>query len=153
VWRPVPASAPAISVDEDLGVPAWTCPECQRRFLRRGQAHECAPAMSLDEYLATAPPHEPPVVDVVLSHLRDLGPVHIEPVSVGILIKRAQGFAELRPMVRWEALAFALPRRVDSARIARRPAPLWHVVNLRTADEFDGEVRDWLTEAYLAAPD
>jgi Domain of unknown function (DUF5655) len=113
--------------------------------------------MSLDDYLATAPPHEPPVVAVVLAHLATLGPLHIEPVSVGILLKRAQGFAELRPMVRWEALGFKLPRRVDSRRIARKPegtgASWWHVVNLRTPAEYDGPVRDWLTEAYLACPE
>lgn len=109
--------------------------------------------MSLDEYLATAPPHEPPVVAAVLAHLEDLGPVHVEPVSVGILLKRAQSFAELRPMVRWEALMLKMPRRLDSSRIARRPTGAWHVVNLRTAAEVDDQVRGWLTEAYLAAPD
>jgi Domain of unknown function (DUF5655) len=139
-------------------VTGWTCPECGRRFLRRGQGHECSPAMSLDDYLATAPPHEPPVVEVVLDHLATLGDdVHIEPVSVGILVKRAQSFAELRPMTRWEALMFKLPRRVESRRIARKPVGqgglLWHVVNLRTPDEFDEDVRGWLTEAYLAAPE
>jgi hypothetical protein len=109
--------------------------------------------MSLDDYLATAPPHEPPVVRVVLDHLATLGDdVHIEPVSVGILIKRAQSFAELRPMTRWEALTMKLPRRVDSRRIARKPMGGWHTVNLRTPDEFDDDVRGWLTEAYLAAP-
>jgi hypothetical protein len=135
------------------GMPAWTCPECGRRFLRQGQAHECSPAMSLDEYLATSPPHEPPVVDEVLAHLHTLGELHIEPVSVGILIKRAQSFAELRPMVRWERLMFKAPRRLTSHRIARKPEGLWHTVNLRTPDDYDDEVRAWLTEAYLAAPD
>ena len=138
-------------------MPGWDCPDCGRRFPRRGQGHECAPAMALDDYLATAPAHEPPVVAVVLDHLATVGDdVHIEPVSVGILVKRAQGFAELRPMVRWEALAFRLPRRVESRRIARKPemsgSAWWHVVNLRTAAEFDEPVRDWLTEAYLACP-
>ena len=91
----------------------WTCPTCQRQFGRTKQAHECAPAMSLEEYLSTGPPHERPVVEVVLAHLRSVGPVHIEPVSVGILLKHQRSFGELRPMVRWEALSFALPRRVD----------------------------------------
>ena len=65
--------------------------------------------------------------------------------------------AELRPMVRWEALMFRLPRRVESRRIARRPigppGAVWHVVNLATPAEFDDDVRAWLTEAYLASPE
>ncbi|HET6949831.1 MAG TPA: hypothetical protein VFI47_05635, partial [Acidimicrobiales bacterium] len=119
----------------------WTCPDCRRRFLRRGQVHECAPAMSLDDYLATAPAHEPPIVAAVLDHLHDLGPLHVEPVSVGILLKRAQSFAELRPMVRWEALSLKMPRRLDSHRIARRPDGPWHVINLRRPEEVDDQVR------------
>jgi hypothetical protein len=72
---------------------------------------------------------------------------------VGVFLKRAQCFAQLRPMVRWEALSLKMPRPLGSARIARRPSGPWHVVNLRTAAEVDDEVRGWLTEAYLAAPD
>ncbi len=132
---------------------AWTCPKCQRVFLRAGQSHECAPAMTLDDYLATAPPHEGPVVEAVLAHVRSLGPVHVEPVSVGVFLKRGGSFAELRPKVRWEALAMRMPRRLDSARIARKPMGQWYVVNLHTPADFDDVVRDWLTEAYLSCPE
>ena len=110
--------------------------------------------MSLDEYLSTGPPHERPVVEAVLAHLDAVGPVYVEPVSVGILLKHQRSFAELRPMVRWEALSFGLPRRLESDRIARRMpsgATTWHVVNLRTPEDFDADVRGWLTEAFLAA--
>jgi hypothetical protein len=109
--------------------------------------------MSLDEYLATAPPHEGPVVEAVLAHVRSLGPVHVEPVSVGLFLKRGQSFAELRPKVRWEALAFRMPRPIADARIARKPWGAWYVVNLHTPADFDDVVRDWLTEAYLACPE
>jgi Domain of unknown function (DUF5655) len=113
--------------------------------------------MSLDEYFSTGPERERPIFEAVMAHLDTVGSVHVEPVSVGIFLKRARSFAQLRPMVRWVALWFALPRRLDSARITRRVVPsgasYWHVVNLRTADEVDDEVRDWLTESYLAAPE
>ena len=135
----------------------WTCPECERRFGRRNQGHECAPAMTLEEYFSTGPERERPIFEAVMAHLDTVGPVHVEPVSVGIFLKRSRSFAQLRPMVRWVALSFALPRRLTSARIARRPesggSRTWHVVNLRTADEVDDEVRDWLTEAFLASPE
>ena len=84
-------------------------PSCGRRFARRGQGHECAPAMTLEEYFATGPAFERPVFEAVMAHLDDVGPVHVEPVSVGILLKRARTFAELRPMRRWVALSFTLP--------------------------------------------
>ena len=43
--------------------------------------------MTLDEYFATGPSHERPVFDAVMRHLADVGPVHVEPVSVGIFLK------------------------------------------------------------------
>ena len=28
---------------------AWTCPECERRFGRKGQSHVCEPGLTVDE--------------------------------------------------------------------------------------------------------
>jgi hypothetical protein len=132
----------------------WTCPECQRRFGRRNQGHECAPAMALEDYFATGPPWERPIFEAVAAHLASLGDVHVEPVSVGIFFKRRRSFVELRPMRAWEALWFLLPRTVAHERIARKVVPTGrlraHVVNLRRPEEVDDQVRAWLTEAYLA---
>ncbi|HEY2814085.1 MAG TPA: DUF5655 domain-containing protein [Acidimicrobiales bacterium] len=135
---------------------SWTCPECARQFGRRNQSHECAPAMSLDEYFATGPERERPIYDAVMAHLETLGPIHVEPVSVGIFLKRSRTFAELRPMVRWVALSFRLNRNLEHSKIARRMkgsgAAVYLVVNLRDPDDVDDDVRAWLTEAYLESP-
>lgn len=135
----------------------WTCPECERRFRRAGQSHECAPAMSVEEYFSTGPPHERPVYEAVMRHLRTLGPVHVEPVSVGIFLKRAGGFAELRPMQRWVAVSFALPRRAGHPTIVRKVVPYngryYHIANVASPDDLDEALLDLLTEAYLAAPE
>lgn len=47
--------------------------------------------MSLDQYFSTGPARERSIFDAVMAHLETLGPVHVEPVSVGILLKRSQG--------------------------------------------------------------
>lgn len=111
--------------------------------------------MSLEEYLATGPPHERPVVEAVLAHLERLGPVHVEPVSVGILLKAPASFAELRPMTRWEALSFGLARRATHPRISRKPIEYgrgwWHVANVRSPDDLDGALLGLLEEAYATA--
>lgn len=109
--------------------------------------------MSLDDYLATGPPFERPVVEAVLAHVRSLGEIHVEPVSVGVFVKAAGSWLELRPLTKWVALSFPLPRAVSSRRFTRKVA-LWngryyHFVNLRSADDVDDEVRTWLTESYL----
>src|SRR4029079_8896030 len=101
-------------------VTAWKCPECGRQFGRRNQSHECAPAMTLEEYFSTGPERERPIFEAVSGYLETLGPMHVEPVSVGIFIKRGRSFVELRPKVRWVAMSFPLPYVLDHARIARR---------------------------------
>jgi hypothetical protein len=133
----------------------WTCPACGRQFGRNKQSHECAPAMSIDEYFSTGPPHERPVCEAVLSHLDGLGDVHVEPVSVGIFLKHGRRFAELRPMQKWVALSFSLRYPVTHRLIVRKPIAYhgryWHTANVRTPEQVDDDIRQWLTEAYLDA--
>ena len=113
--------------------------------------------MSLDDYFATGPERERPIFEAVMAHLDTIGPVHVEPVSVGIFLERSRRFAELRAMVRWVARSFSLPHPVDSPKIARRVAVsghrTWYVVKLRSADDVDDDVRAWLAEAYLESPE
>jgi hypothetical protein len=124
----------------------WTCPECKRRFGVTRQGHDCAPALTLDEYFSTGPAHERPVFEVVHAH------IYVEPVSVGIFFKRGRTFAQLRPMTRWVALSLVLPRVVSDRRISRKVQSQGtrhhHVVNLRLPADVDDTVRAWLTEAY-----
>jgi hypothetical protein len=113
--------------------------------------------MSLAEYFSTGPDRERPIFEVVMRHLETLGPVHVEPVSVGIFLKRARTFVELRPLQRWVAMSFSLAHPVQHPRITRKVLPYhgryYHVANLRGPEDVDAQLRGWLTEAYLDAPD
>ena len=111
--------------------------------------------MSLADYFATSPPFERAIFDAVAAHLETLGPVHIEAVSVGLLFKRVRTFAELRPKRDRLELAWLLSRPLEHPRIVKRirlsSQRAAYFVALRAAAEVDEEVRDWLTEAYLAS--
>jgi hypothetical protein len=113
--------------------------------------------MTIEEYFSTGPERERPIFTAVMEHLESVGPVHVEPVSVGIFLKRGRTFAELRTMTRWVALWFPHSSVIDDARIARRIAVsgsrTWYAVNLREPRDVDDQVRSWLTEAYLSTPD
>ncbi len=112
--------------------------------------------MSLEEYFSTGPQHERAIYEAVMRHLRTVGEVHVEPVSVGIFLKRARTFAQLRPMQRWVALSFSLPHPVHHSTITRKVVQYHgryhHVANLRSPEDLDDELRGWLTEAYLNCP-
>jgi Domain of unknown function (DUF5655) len=131
---------------------SWECPSCLRRFARTGQGHECAPAMSLETYFETGPSFERPIFEKVFRFVEALGPIFVEPVSVGIFLKKDGSWLELRPLTKWVALSFPLGRRIEHARIARKPMDLGtrilHVTNLKSADDVDTTVEAWLIESY-----
>jgi Domain of unknown function (DUF5655) len=112
--------------------------------------------MSLEEYFSTGPAHERPVFERVMDHLRDVGPVHVEPVSVGIFLKRSGTFAELRPMKKWVALSFSLPRPAAHKSIRRKVVHYngryFHVANVAEPQDLDQELLGLVTEAYLSSP-
>ncbi|MEP7112303.1 MAG: DUF5655 domain-containing protein [Ilumatobacteraceae bacterium] len=135
---------------------SWTCPQCHRQFARNGQGHECAPAMTLEEYFSTGPSFERPIFDAVIAHLRTLGEPFLEPVSVGIFVKRdGVTVLQLRPMTKWVALCLFMPRTIQDRRVSRRPVPsgrvVYTVVNLRSPDEVDEIVTSWITECWEAS--
>ena len=134
---------------------AWTCPDCGRQFGRNRQSHECSPAMTVEDYFSTGPSHERPVFDAVMAHLATVGPLHVEPVSVGIMFKNPRRFAELRPMQKWVALSFSLGRAATHRTIVRKVMPYngryWHVANLAGPEDFDDDLRNLLAQAYVEA--
>jgi hypothetical protein len=113
--------------------------------------------MTVEDYFSTGPAHERPVFDAVMRHFESVGPVYVEPVSVGIFLKRSRTFAELRPKERWVAVSFSLRRQVRHRTIVRKVIPYsgkhWHVANVASPAELDDTLLGYLTEAYLETPE
>ena len=112
--------------------------------------------MTVEEYFATGPPHERPIFEAVMRHLAGVGDIVVEPVSVGIFLKRSRSFAELRPMQRWVALSCSLRRSVSHPTMTRKVVPYggryYFVFNLRSPEDIDDRIVSYLTEAYLDSP-
>jgi hypothetical protein len=111
--------------------------------------------MALADYFATGPSHERPVFDAIMRSLAPVGPVHVEPVSVGLFLKNPAKFAELRPMTRWVSVSFFLRRRAAHRTITRKVVPYgdrwWHVANVASAEDVDDSFGALLAEAYGVA--
>ena len=135
----------------------WTCPECEREFGRANRPHTCVPGCTVDDVFAGRPPVQRAIFDVLLAHLADLGPVHVDAVTVGVFLKRDEKLAEVRPMARSLSLRFVLRREVADPRLTRRLRisrdRVVHVLQLTDPADVDDLVCGWLTEAYLAAGD
>jgi hypothetical protein len=117
----------------------------------------CVPGGGLDEPFAGRPSEQRQAYDRVIRHLRSLGPLHEDAVSVGVFLKASRTVAEARPRARGLALVLWLPRRVEDPRITRvlavRGRRVAHQLVLRTAADVDEVVLGWLDEAYTAAED
>ncbi|MGH9121533.1 MAG: DUF5655 domain-containing protein [Acidimicrobiales bacterium] len=111
--------------------------------------------MTLDDYFETGPEYERPVFEAVMRHLELAGPIHVEPVSVGIFLKNPRKFAELRPMTKWVAISFFLPRRANHRTITRKVtqfgAGYHHVANVARPEDVDDPLGGFLVEAYQLA--
>ena len=135
---------------------ASPCPDCGRPLGRRGQSHECVPGLTLRDYLAGQPPEFHDTYRAILAALHEIGDVVVDPVSVGILVKRRGTFCELRPRKSAVELSFKLTDEVRHPRIRRRVKSSTHrtahFVWLASPADVDDQVRAWLAEAWLSSP-
>lgn len=130
----------------------WTCPECERTFGRKGQGHLCIPATTVDEWFADEPAEHRAIHEAIVDHLDALGDVRVEAVAVGIFYKRGRNLAELRGRADHLGLSMVLPDSAEHPRFTRR-TPMsggrtTFLVPLRTAEDVDDQVRDWLAIAW-----
>lgn len=95
--------------------------------------------MAVDDYLATCPDHERPVAEALIAHAATLEHAVVEPVSVGLILKRRSTFVLARTMTRWVSLGVKLPRVVTEPtpdrKVQRSGGAHHHVWNVRTVEE------------------
>jgi hypothetical protein len=136
--------------------PRWRCPGCGRRFGRAQQSHTCQPGLLLDEYLSRQPAAHAPIYRAALARLAALGDIDVDPVGVGIMVKRTRTFCELRPKRSGVELAFKLSRSFADPRIRRTIHYSTHrvayFVLLESPADVDDTLGGWLAEAYLDSP-
>ena len=136
----------------------WRCPRCRRSFGHPNQSHVCAPALALDEYLVRQPAEHAVLYRAALARLAAVseGDLDVDPVNVGIMVKRARTFCELRPKRNGVELSFKLSREIADPRIRRVLRSSTHriayFVLLRSPEDVDDQLAGWLAESYLDSP-
>lgn len=132
----------------------WTCPDCSRTFGRVRAGHTCAPAMTLSDWLNTSPAYEHPLALRLIARARAWPDAVIEPVQVGLFLKRRSTFAQLRTMTKWTALTIKLPVEVSipepSRRVQRLGNRWFHTYNLAAEAELTSDLLSMVEEAYDA---
>jgi hypothetical protein len=98
------------------------------------------------------PPEQREIYDAIMAHLGTLGRVHADAVQVGVFLKSDRKIAELRPKTKWLACSLYLPEAMDDGRVQRAfqlsAGRVVNVVKLRTVDDVDAQLKEWLELAY-----
>ncbi len=113
--------------------------------------------MSKDEWFEDRPKPFRKIYDALARHMKKLGKVTIDFVTVGIFFKRVRTFAEIRPKRDRLVLWFLVSRPIAHPKIAKSVKTSAHrlacCVDLASPADVDDDVRAWLAEAYLSSPD
>ncbi len=135
----------------------WVCPACDRHFGSKNQSHTCVPGNDLELTFAGYPVGHREICDEIIECVAEMGPLHVDSVTVGVFLKSQRTLAEVRLKQRWVSLELVLPDRVELPRIRRHVRisanRVAHFVRLHDVDELDDEVCGWLAQAYDAATD
>jgi uncharacterized protein DUF5655 len=130
----------------------WRCPRCGRRFANRNQSHACAPAFRLSDHYAGRDPAVVATFRALLAAARRSGPVTVLPENTRIAFQVRMSFAAFSLKRHWVDGHVVLARRWESPRFKKiwavSPRNQVHEFRLRSVDEVDEEVVDWLREAY-----
>lgn len=133
----------------------WTCPQCDRDFGKTNQSHVCIPGCTVEETFAGRPEYQLESYERIAEHLRTLGPLHEDAVTVGVFLLAERKFAEIRPKARSLEVMLVLPEAPESSRVSRildrKPSRVWFSVKVTEPDQVDEELLSWLSAAYLDA--
>jgi hypothetical protein len=112
--------------------------------------------MTLERFLARLPAEHSAICEAVLQEFAGLADVAVEPVEVGILVKRVRTFVELRPMKSRVRLSMLHSRAIEHERVFRpyrsRGARFANFVDLYGVKDVDDELRGWMAESYADSP-
>jgi hypothetical protein len=129
----------------------WTCPRCGRTFANRNQTHTCG-LRTIEEHFAGKPAEIRAIFDRFVKLAERNGPLTILPQKTRIALHARMSFAALKPRRAWVDGHVVLARRREDPRFRRidslSPRNHVHTFRIERVEEVDGEVADWLAEAY-----
>ena len=118
--------------------------------------------IQLDQYFADCDPRSRSLFEAVRDAIESIGPADIRVTKSQVAFRRRRAFAwawvpskYLRGDVAPLVLTIGLDRRNESPRwkevVEPRSGRFTHHLELRAAEDVDGEVLDWLRDAWSAA--
>jgi len=129
----------------------WQCPVCQRLFVREESVHTCKKFNEADLLLRKTP-NAIELYQHVKAYLLNMQNVVAQPVSYGLEFMVNRRFVMILVYKNHLRLIFTLTHPVDEFPIDHHTQMsknrFTHVVDIEYIDEFDSQIKSWLTEAY-----
>lgn len=129
----------------------WRCPACGREFAKANQWHSCA-KRGLDEHFRGRDPQLREVFDALVSRLREIGPVKVDPVKTSINLTAGRHLGAVTVRGTYLRVGFYGAKRIIDPRIVHferlGPERFGHSVVLESADDIDDQLMAWLAAAY-----
>jgi hypothetical protein len=135
-----------------MAKPLWKCPECERTFANLHQTHTCARLGSLDTHFAKRSLELRALFDALSKAVRSCGPMQVLPEKTRISFHRRMSFISVYLRKDHLILGIVLAERREHPRFESiqtfSPRNHLHNLRLRSIDEIDDDVRDWIRAAY-----
>ncbi|MFN0138766.1 MAG: DUF5655 domain-containing protein [Pyrinomonadaceae bacterium] len=132
--------------------PLWNCAKCGRPFVKPNHPHSCG-KYSVELFLSGKPPEAIELFQRFREMVEACGPVTIAPAKTRIGFQARMIFAAVNRLSRNGMkchLIFA--RRIEHPRFTKidklGPRSFVNHFEIRSVEELDAEVADWLEEAY-----
>ena len=132
--------------------PLWTCPKCDRQFVNTNMPHSCG-HYSLQQFLKGKSRNAISLYKQFDALIRRCGPVKTAPAKTRVGFQVRMIFAAVNKLSEKGLDAhIVLARRLNSPRFRRiemmTPKCYVHHFRIKSINELDKEVENWLREAY-----
>lgn len=129
----------------------WACPKCGRQFERRGQSHSCR-AFPLEQHFKGKPVGQFLYEKLKQAVEKQVGVFKIESLECCIHFVGTCTFLGVKIFRDKIQVDFSLNHPMESERAARfvrmSANRYYYHVNLKTEDEMDAELKQWVQEAH-----
>jgi hypothetical protein len=129
--------------DRDL----WTCPKCGEKFVTRNMAHSCG-KFTIEGLFAKSDPNVLATYRRLERMAKSVAPFHVIPQKTRVSFQLRTRCAGGYPMKSAFRFAFLSRKVIEHPRIFKvetfAPDQHVHYVMLRSPDEVDGQIKEWL---------
>lgn len=130
----------------------WTCPKCGAQFISKNLWHSCVTGLKIEDVFAKSDPDVLQVFRRFEKLVGTCGPVTriVQKSRVTFMVRVR--FASLYPRKEYFDCGFFLKRKITSPRFWKiehlGASNYVHHIKIDSTDQFDGEFKTWLREAY-----